>query len=387
MDIKQDNKYVMLVKTFKTHMFAISRKFDPDAVRDNLLKLQVLYNSTRLPILPNLATNFEENITRQSVFGTVAIEGNPLSESEVGEVLKKPNSENLIENAEKEVMNLKLAYQTLKEIERRDDASDYIIINEEFIKRAHRMVTMNLDDEKYSPGIYRNDLREVGDLEHGGVYQPPKIRVDIETLMESLCEWINSPQLLSINPIIRAALTHYHLGLIHPFKDGNGRTARLIEAAMLWGAGYRYAPEMLSNFYYRHKDEYFIVFRTTQISKEYDVTPFLSFMIRGLLDSIEELHSRIIQLVRHFAIKDYYRSLWDNRKITNRQFNLLLSLLALPSEFTFSLADLFQVSTLRSLYVVVNERTARRDINNLLVMKLITRKEKGIFQLDQFRLD
>ena len=76
--------------------------------------------------------------------------------------------------------------------------------------------------------------------------------------MAKYIEWLNSDEILQLNPFIRAALAHYHFSLIHPFWDGNGRTARLIETAILEGANIKYVPKMLANIYYKNVDEYYI---------------------------------------------------------------------------------------------------------------------------------
>jgi Fic family protein len=95
------------------------------------------------------------------------------------------------------------------------------------------------------PGQYRNHIVKVGNADHGNVYTPPKCLADIENLMREFLEWINSDSITSLNPILRAGLAHYNMGLIHPFGDGNGRTARLIEALLMKSSGIRYVPIML----------------------------------------------------------------------------------------------------------------------------------------------
>lgn len=136
------------------------------------------------------------------------------------------------------------------------------------------------------PGQYRNHIVKVGNADHGNVYTPPKCLADIENLMREFLEWINSDSITSLNPILRAGLAHYNMGLIHPFGDGNGRTARLIEALLMKSSGIRYVPIMLSNFYYAHINEYCRAFSLTRKDKEHTVTTFLEFVLKGVIESL-----------------------------------------------------------------------------------------------------
>lgn len=148
--------------------------------------------------------------------------------------------------AEKEILNLKGAYDFIKGLKHK---RGYLVLNEEFIRNTHSLITKGIEGEWSNPGRYRSHIVKVGDESHGGVYTPPKCLQDIRTLMRVFCEWINSKELVDLYPPIRAALAHYYFGLIHPFGDGNGRVARISEALMLRVSGIKYVPIMLSNFY------------------------------------------------------------------------------------------------------------------------------------------
>jgi Fic family protein len=94
-------------------------------------------------------------------------------------------------------------------------------------------------------------------------------------------DWINSEELLREDAAIRAALAHYYFALIHPFGNGNGRTARAIEALLLKNDAKIkfFVCVMLSNFYYKNIDNYFRAFSLSERNATYDVTPFLEFFL------------------------------------------------------------------------------------------------------------
>lgn len=363
-----DKNLVKIVKTFKSGYFTFSARFSHEELIELLTTARILASTIRdIPILPKWAAHLEEEVVRRSIFGTAAIEGNPLTEEQVGEILSEPESTYAPESAERGIINLKSAYDFIKNLVAPPESTREL--TQALVKKLHSIITDGITGEKNTPGQYRNSRVKVGDVEHGGVYTPPKILEDVKTLMKEFIEWINSKDILEIDPIIRAAISHYHLALIHPFGDGNGRTARIVEALWLSWTGMRYVPEMLSNFYYIHKDEYFWAFSNARKNQDHDVTPFLGFVLRGLVDSQKKTKDRIAHFIRRLALGNYYHFLKDNKAITQRQYELLNVLM--DASEPLSLHDLFATSPFRVLYDGVSERTARRDLQKLRYHKLL----------------
>jgi Fic family protein len=356
------------ILTVKSGNFVLSRKCNEGELSLPLIQSRILYETVRdLPIVPELSAQIEEELIRRSIFGTAALEGNPLTEERVGQIISEPAKEEKMERAEKEIKNLQVAYDSF--IRGWQIPGSVFKLEEDLIKQIHSIVTHDIEHEYNVPGQYRNHLVKVGDDEHGGVYTPPKALIDIEMLMREFTIWINSEGILRLEPPMRAALAHYHLGLIHPFGDGNGRTARLIEALLMRLAGMKYVPIMLSNFYYRNMNDYFWAFSRAQRNKEHDVTPFVGFVLKGIVESLNEIKGRIIFFIRQFALRDYYSFLRTQKKITQRQHDFLTTLLDKLTPFT--LGDLFTVSPFNVLYRNVSERTARRDLKKLTDLRLL----------------
>jgi Fic family protein len=283
----------------------------------------------------------------------------------------------LTETAEKEIKNLKKAYDyfvTVKHV-----PGVIFKLEEDQIKEIHRIITDGLEMKDNMPGLYRSQPVFVGNREHGGVYRPPKNLADIESLMKEFVTWLNSEEILSLVPEIRAALAHYHFALIHPFGNGNGRTARIIEALILTAAGMKYMPVMLSNFYYKHIDEYFSVFSSSEQNAENDITPFLEFVLKGVVESLNNIKDNIIYFIRIFTLRDYYAFLHKEKFITQRQYDFLIMLL--ENMKTFSLSDLSNVSPFNVLYRTVSERTVRRDLHKLCDRSLLI-CEKDKYELN-----
>jgi len=355
--------------TFKSGQFVFSRKFESKTISDANIEATILYKTINdLPILPTLASQLDEEVIIRSIFGTAAIEGNPLKEQEVAVLLSNSVSPVTTKKVEREILNLKRAY----------DFADKAIgvegdfqLNEDTIKEIHFIITDGIDYKNNIPGKYRNELVRVGNIEHGGIYTPPKIHDDIKILMREFITWMNSEevQTCSFAPFARAVLAHYHLSLIHPFSDGNGRAARLIEGMLLKSAGIKYIPRMLSNYYYRNVDDYYWAFSNSIKSKSHDISPFVEFVLEGVVESLHEIRNRITFYIRKFSLRDYFAYLRKERKLTKRQHDLLQILL--ESNEPFTSADLFDKLHLKMLYSSVSERTAFRDIRKLLDMQLL----------------
>ncbi len=374
----KNDALVYEVMTFKSGKFVFSSKYDKDKLLHYMIQSQVLYSTIKdLPILPELSARLEEEIIRKSIFGTAAIEGNPLSEEKVAQIIADMDTTKPMEIAEKEIKNLKKAYDYLATIEHMPEVK--FKLDEDQIKKIHQIITDGLEMKDNIPGLYRHHQVYVGNREHGGIYTPPKNFTDIENLMKEFVKWINSEEIISLDPEIRAALAHYHFALIHPFGNGNGRTARIIEALTLTAAGIKYMPIMLSNFYYRHIDEYFMVFSSSKQNHENDITPFLEFVLRGVIESLMNIKDNIIYFIRKFTLRDYYAFLREKKIITQRQHDFLIILL--ENMKTFSLSDLSNVSPFNVLYRTVSERTARRDLQRLCDRSLLT-CEKDKYELN-----
>lgn len=359
---------IIKIPTFKSGNFIISKKYKESEISGLLYGINILYKTVAdLPILPDWASQLEVELVKRSIFGTAAIEGNPLNEEEVGKIISGPDKkDDIAKKAEQEIKNLKEVYDFIKTIVPSESPVD---LTEQEIAKIHFMMTKNVSYELNEPGKYRNQKVQVGDKDHGGVYTPPKCLPDIKKLMEEFTIWINTENFKRQDPVVRAALAHYHLGLIHPFGNGNGRTARAIEGILLRSANIKYVPTMLSNYYYKKLDDYFWAFSLSRKNNDHDVTPFIKFVLDGVIDSLNEIKDRMIFYLRSLVIRDYSAFLKKNKVITQRQHDLIT--LMLEDHKSFTLNDLMNNPPFNLLYRDVSERTARRDIKKLLKLELL----------------
>ena len=375
-----DNSSVIVVPISRNDRFYFTRKYDREKIMPLLAEANVLNRIIKdIPILPDLATQLEEDIIRRSIFGTAAIEGNPLTEEEVGRILSGKEKTGVTkERAEREIENLKEAYSFVK---KECPIDPCISPSEKLIRSVHKLIVLGIDPEHDKPGEYRHGKVKVGDAEHGGTYLPPISTKDIVLLMKTFYEWMNGEEMKKEDPIVRAVVEHYHLGMIHPFSDGNGRTARLLEALLLQWSGVKYAPVMLSNYYYRNIHDYYRAFSLARKHPEKELTPFLEFVLKGLIESFEEIRKGISYFIRKFSLRDYYAFLSKERRITQRQHDLLAMLLEKPFN-NFTSSDFLSTTPFNVLYRGRSERTILRDVKKLVGQNLLNSVGDGIYKLN-----
>lgn len=175
------------------------------------------------------------------------------------------------------------------------------------------------------------------------------------------------------DPLIQALALHYHLAAMHPFLDGNGRSARALEALMLQRVGLRDTLFIaMSNYYYEEKAAYLEALNQTR-GGAHDLTPFLRFALRGVEIQCRRLLGEIrVQLVKALyrnTVADLFGRLASPRKrvMSARQVQLLNLLLDSGS---LTLAELG--SRTIHFYRLRNPRKALvRDLNHLIGLRAI----------------
>lgn len=196
-------------------------------IKERLKRKLSALNSFR-PLPETIVRKLKERFEIEMTYNSNAIEGNSLTLKETALVINE---------------GITIKGKSLKdhlEIKNHKEAVDYlyeligkhkpIIFSEAMIRSFHQMVIGNTDKEW--AGRYRNSSVVIA----GTDYRPPEA-IDVPALMAELMAWIKENK-RKLHPIELASLIHYKLTAIHPFFDGNGRTARLIMNIILMNASY-----------------------------------------------------------------------------------------------------------------------------------------------------
>ena len=184
-------------------------------------------NRVDIPIC--LSNKFKKNTKKRSSFASNKIEGNPLSFEQANDAIESRNRHFL--KPEQEIRNYYLALEFLE-----DKLNKHESISKKLILDIQKMICKGESIEKIGirgpmpAGVFF----AVWNNDGTPAYIPPEYK-DIEQLLDQLIEYIEKSD---DHPLIKAAILHYQLVTIHPFEDGNGRTARIISSYYLSLSGY-----------------------------------------------------------------------------------------------------------------------------------------------------
>lgn len=214
------------------------------------------------------------------------------------------------------------------------------------------------------PGSFRTtDDFNVVDVQNGAVlYTPPKAG-QLDELMKAFCKFANDELKLPffLHPITRGIIVHFLMGYIHPFPDGNGRTARTLFYWYLLKHGYWLIEYMsVSRIILHSKAQYARAYLHTE-QDDNDLTYFIIYNLKSIDKALDELRQYI---KRKTAEKQNALTLLRHTNFNERQIIILQELMQDPTLF-------FTVQQVQNKFGVSNQ-TARNDLNGLA--------EQGIFE-------
>lgn len=243
--------------------------------------LVIELNQQRFPDLALL--EFEKAARAVSVFASTSIEGNPLPLTEVKKILKsKPE---YIRDSEQEVLNYNQALVDLNKKLKSSKAQ----LSLGLILKIHKQVTQNLLP-KYQSGQLRQESIIVSDPKtRKVVFLPPKAK-DVEKLIKELIEFVKKSQ-AKIDSLIIAGIFHKQMVVIHPFMDGNGRTARLVTKFLLAELGLNtFNLFSFENYYNQNVSRYFKAVGEQgdyyDLRKNINFTAWLEYFTEGIIDEL-----------------------------------------------------------------------------------------------------
>jgi Fic family protein len=321
-----------------------------------------------VPLPPARQDELNRVYLAKGALATTAIEGNTLSEDEVKALLDKelhlpPSRQYLAQ----EVENVVNACNKICD----DDSEHFQTITPELIKEFNERVLRDLPlPDEVVPGHLRQHSVTVARYK-GAPWR------DCPYLLERLCDWLNTgfpsePGNEHLWAIVKALLAHLYIAWIHPFADGNGRTARLLEFSLLVHAGVpQPAAHLLSNHYNVTRSDYYqqldLAFR-----KGGDFVPFVRYAVRGLVDGLREQLEVIRAVQLRYAWRDYVHDFFGDigasESLTRRQQLLL----AMSREIEVTKNRLTHLTPeLAAAYAKKTAKTLSRDLHFLLGSQLI----------------
>jgi len=330
-----------------------------------------------VPLRPSVAQSLHQVYLAKGALATTAIEGNTLTETEVlahlqGKLRLPPSKEYLGQ----EVDNIAAACKAIGERLRQEDAT----LTAESVAAFNRQVLEKLTlDPGVVPGQVRTHSVVVGNVYRGAPAE------DCSFLLGRLCDWLGSGDFAApagremVYAILKALVAHVYLAWIHPFGDGNGRTARLVEYQILLSAGVPTpAAHLLSNHYNQTRAEYYRQLDRASKSGG-ELAPFLEYAARGFVDGLREQLRVLREQEWDVTWRSYVHERFRDRAGTNakRQRDLVLDLST--AREPVAVGKITELTPrLAKTYAGISAKTLQRDLAAVEAMELIERHADGV---------
>jgi Fic family protein len=220
----------------------------------------------------------------QEALASLQIEGSSLTLEEAFALARElPPRE--LRDSEHEFCNYLNAFEAIDEL--RDERDE--VLTRSHLRSLHAILVDGVRGGRRSPGEFRQEDVKVGDVVGGKpvIHHQPPSWLEVEAETEALLDWIEAGKVKKdgtedpwVHPVVQAGIAQHRLVWIHPFVDGNGRTARMFTTLLLYQRSYdfKYLFE-LSTYYNEHRDDYYAALRTADASGDY--TAWLTFFLGG----------------------------------------------------------------------------------------------------------
>lgn len=305
----------------------------------------------------HLVPKWELSIRREQLIraahASTAIEGNPLTLEEVSR-LAEGREIMAARRAKAEVLNY------LRVLEHIGSYQSKGKISTEKILALHRDITRDTLDDPSHEGAFRTVRVVVGNRRTKEVVYSPPHPKEVEPMMEALTGWLNSEEARQLHPVLAAGITHYELVRIHPFIDGNGRTARALATLILTMREFDIKRFFtLDDFYDSDRPAYYAALKA--VNKTYpDTTLWLDYFTEGVEISLHRVKERVLLL----SSEEHRKEVRGQVALSERQMKIIEHIHASGSIRTSDLVAMFHISrqaALKELSQMAEKELIRRE--------------------------
>ncbi len=307
------------------------------------------------PLVPEWEVFLRRDAILRSAHSSTAIEGNSLSLEEVSalaygqEVMARRKDR-------QEVLNYLEALDKISNFVSRDPFT----LND--LLEIHRIVTKTTLVYPEDEGALRNRQVHVANGLGQTIFMPPKTE-EVPQLLDEFLEWFNSPDIEEIDSVIIAGLTHYEMVRIHPFIDGNGRTARIMATLVLYKHGFDLKRFFaLDDYYDQDRRAYYAALQTVD-PEEINVTEWLEYFTDGVATSLETVREKVLGLSKDVKVLKERGQI----ALNERQMKIVEFIIKEDKITNRDIRDMFGFS----------HTSAQHEISKLIELGIIKRKGQG----------
>lgn len=254
------------------------------------------------------------------------IEGTEINFEQAQDILSGKKVKGVSRDDEKELLNYKKAMDFIAKYLGKDDPT-----SEGLVRELHKILVRGVRGGEAQAGAYRKIQNYVANsLTKEVIYTPPA-PFEVPHLMREFVEWVNE-NVAEVSPVLIAGIVQFQLVNIHPFVDGNGRTARVLSTLVLYKTGYDFKRLFtVSEYYDKDRPAYYNAIQSVR-RNDMDMTVWLEYFVDGLrlqMKEIQEKGKKIVgadKVVKQFGDKGIndrqakiIRYIVINGKITNEE--------------------------------------------------------------------
>lgn len=268
---------------------------------------------TNAPLVPAWEAKFREDARVRTVHFGTRVEGNELTKDQAAALMYVQGTGSPEDMGEQvgviargrdiqEVVNYR---EVLKWI---DEWGNYqtrsIEYTEHLLKTLHTLTVRNILPAEQI-GHYRTAQVVIRSATDGSVVFRPPMFLQIPSAISDVMQWLNNPAYKDIHPVIRAGIVHYELVRIHPFIEGNGRTARAFSLLVLYAEGYDVKKLFsIEEYFDKDIDGYYRALQSVQQSNAQDMTYWLEYFCFGLAIELDRVKQQVQKLSQDAKLKD-----------------------------------------------------------------------------------
>ena len=251
----------------------------------------------RAKILPQQEVRLRRQAVIRMTHHSTEIEGNQLNMAQVEALYAKKK----VDAPDRDVYEVKNYLNALKYIEK--VVAEKKPITEKVILKIHKLVTNKTLAPQFS-GAYRPGpiyvVRRRFGMPQEILYTGPGAE-HVPKLMADFVHWLQKSE-EEISPVLVAGIAHLEIAAIHPFNDGNGRTARALAALVLYQRGYDFRRLFALEDYYNTKRQNY--YQAINVGENYDkrrtdITSWLEYFVKGFRNEIDGVKNKILSLSAH----------------------------------------------------------------------------------------
>ncbi len=322
------------------------------------------------PLIPSYEKQFRDEAATATIHHGTHIEGNELSFTQAEGVLEGKK----IVAGERDIQEVINYRNVLKYIDgvledgvggKNKKGLEY---TEKQILKIHGAAM-----EKIIPEDQRGKFRKVQvilrNAQTGEVVFRPPPAPEVPYLIDDFLKWLNGSEGKEIHPVLRSAVAHYVISSVHPFTDGDGRTARGFATLILFAEGYDIKRLFsLEEYFDNNAYEYYESLRKTDLTNETDfegrdLTGWLEFFTKAL--SIEL--SRVKEKVRRISLDSKIKEKLGGKQVAlNERQMKIMEFIEARGQAT--------MKELKPLLPMISEDTVLREMYNLMKQKLLKKK-------------